>query len=215
MMVSEIELVRTFAHERSRSSFPNNFTYSRKARLRPPAGGLRRGKGGNAMNAKKRGLLFWMSLVLGIVIAVIAIDKALYGAEMPPVPYLTNDDERAYIGQGLYTDNGIEVTIRPDLAEEVVLYIVGSPEVRDENDKIVPRIIEIREFIPEVPLLQMPIRRLMWDADGDGYADYISIVVGYKNGEPIFRTMPLGPDMKRKMSEQEHFRVTLPPMKES
>ena len=143
--------------------------------------------------------------------AIVALVLPAFAADVQ-VPYLTNAYERFYIGQGLYT-NGM--TTSSDLAEEVVLRLVGSPEVRDESGKLVPRIIEIREWIPEVPLLQMPVRRLIWDADGDGYADCIAVVTGYRDGEPEFRIFPIDSRERRPMAEQGWFKVTIPPMKEA
>ncbi len=157
-----------------------------------------------------------VKLVIGTVVVGLALSfMTAFAFAMPPVPYLTNPEERSYVGQGLYTEDGVEVGSQPDLVEEVVLYLVGNPEVRDENDHLVPRIIEIREWIPEVALHQMPIRRLMWDEDGDGYADYVAVADGYRDAKPQFRVFPIGHDVKRPMAKQGHFRITIKPLKES
>lgn len=146
------------------------------------------------------------------------LENKAFGAETPPVPYAKSDENLCDIGRDYALADGTIVNIVPALAQEVVVRALNCDEedLRDEKGEIVPRRIEIRKYDPEVPSPQrMPLLRVMWDANGDGIADYISIVVGYQNGNPVFQTKPLGPDVKRKMSEQGHFRVTLPKFKES
>ena len=72
-----------------------------------------------AVSASDMRLINWaniLALLIGVLLIAIAIRS--FGAEMPPVPYLTNTEERTYIGQRLYTESGVEVGLRPDLAEE-------------------------------------------------------------------------------------------------
>ncbi|MBI2003830.1 MAG: hypothetical protein HYS78_02560 [Parcubacteria group bacterium] len=151
--------------------------------------------------------LFWFLLAF----AVVALALPAFGAERTAdevvVPVLSQAEERSYVGMGFYLSSGLSVPA--PMAEEILfkLYIDGKPEVREGAD-LVPQVIEIRRYIPDRPYQEMPLLRLMWDADRDGLADYVAVVLFEDENGPEFAVFPVHPDRKPRMYDQWHFRVT-------
>lgn len=90
------------------------------------------------------------------------------------VPLLTKESDRSYVGSGYYTPDGM-----PTSGEEAVfsthsLLVPGRPVVNDEYQLAIPHVVEMRLADPDAMPLNNPLFAVIWDADGDGKADYIA-----------------------------------------
>lgn len=156
-------------------------------------------------------------VVLLVLAAVLLVANWAIGAEAPKVPYTKGTENMCGVSLEYVQADGASTGVDPALADEVVLRLIdceGLP-LRDLWNNIIPKRVEIRRHDSSAASPQrMPLLRVMWDADGDGVADFIAVVIGYRNGEPEFLTLPIVGE-PHAMSEQEWFKPILAPTKES
>lgn len=90
------------------------------------------------------------------------------------VPLLTQGSERSYVGAGTYLQNGMPAPADMAVFSLYSLLMPGQPVVEDEYKMAIPHLVEVRIADPEAMPLDTPLLAVIWDADGDGTADYIA-----------------------------------------
>ena len=112
------------------------------------------------------------------VIAVQETDgktRTVVSAPNIAVPLLTEQGDRAMVGSGHWLPNGMPDLGGAGLFSTYALLVPGQAVVENEFRIAIPHIVELRMSSSTVMPHDTPIMGEIWDADGDGFADFIGI----------------------------------------
>ncbi|OHA07028.1 MAG: hypothetical protein A3B29_01205 [Candidatus Sungbacteria bacterium RIFCSPLOWO2_01_FULL_51_34] len=91
------------------------------------------------------------------------------------VPLLTEPENRTMVGTGRYLPNGMPDLSGMGLFSTYDLLLPGRAVVEDENKLAIPHMVELRMSSSTMMPHDTPIIGEIWDADGDGFADFLGI----------------------------------------
>ncbi len=135
------------------------------------------------------------------------------------IPLLDTQDERNYVGEGLYLPSGIPIDpLVHGIIPPIIVYRLVTdklPRVSDEYGSLVPHVVEMRLNVPGVESHKLPLLQMIWDADGDGLGDYLGVVSYSRSGERVIQITPLEGSAKHRMDTLGYFPLVAFPELES
>ena len=125
------------------------------------------------------------------------------------IPLLDSQDERNYVGEGLYLPGGVPIDpLVHGIIPPIIIYRLVTdklPRVSNEYGSLVPHVVEMRLNVPGVESHKLPLLQMIWDADGDGLGDYLGVVSYSRSGERVIQITPLEGSAKPKMDTLGYF----------
>jgi len=125
------------------------------------------------------------------------------------IPLLDSQDERNYVGEGLYLPGGVPIDpLVHGIIPPIIIYRLVTdklPRVSNEYGSLVPHVVEMRLNVPGVESHKLPLLQMIWDADGDGLGDYLGVVSYSRSGERVIQITPLEGSAKPEMDTLGYF----------